>query len=201
MWNSSEYIQPFFESIGAAVRGIKTSWAHFAWIDAVVQKIPAFLPFKYIWIKILSVSCTAQLKKNKKTAAQEQMFCFRSLQSCAGQEKWHLLTLQKVFRQVKLSFQILFQFCCFSCRLLCPAVLESLWQCVLWWGLIHISLLNRDSQRFVAQRLPRVTKRLPWVKDLARLWTNHHWTALPAPSEPQPFWNIILHQAGDQTLH
>lgn len=41
--------------------------------------------------------------------------------------------------------KILFQFCCFSCRLLCPAVLESLWPCVLLWGLINISCLNSDS--------------------------------------------------------
>lgn len=73
------------------------------------------------------------------------MFCFRPLQSCAGQEKWHPLTLQKVFRQVKLSFEDLISILLLFLQAAVPCSAGKPLAMRFVWGLINISCLNSDS--------------------------------------------------------
>lgn len=65
---------------------------------------------------------------------------------------------RKFFDKWNFPWKIWFQFSCFSCRLLCPAVLESLWQWVLLWGLINISCLNRDSVQVCGSKVAKSYK-------------------------------------------
>lgn len=96
------------------------------------------------------------------------MFSFRALQSCAGQEKWHPLTLQKVFRQVKLSFEDLV-----SILLL---FLQAAVPCSAGEPLAMRFVVGSDKHQLPEQQFCAGfwLKGCPGLLTWARLWTNHY---------------------------